>query len=101
MKIVAMRGGRAFDFGGTRIEVISPPSDYVPADSPKNNDSLALRIGYGRRSFLLTGDMEKPMEGLLLAENANLRSDVLKVGHHGSKTSTIAPFLDAVSPLSR
>ena len=93
-----MRSGKAFDFGGTRIEVLSPPSDYVPADSPKNNDSLALRVTYGRRSFLLTGDMEKPMEIQALADGEPLQADILKVGHHGSNTSTIGPFLDAVSP---
>jgi competence protein ComEC len=47
---------------------------------------------------LLTGDMERPMEALLLRENADVHADVLKVGHHGSKTSTIQPFLDAVAP---
>ncbi len=99
VKIVAMRSGRTFHFGGTRIEVISPPSGYVPADSPKNNDSLALRITYGRRSFLLTGDMEKPMEARALAGGEPLRADVLKVGHHGSNTSSAGPFLDAVSPI--
>jgi competence protein ComEC len=98
VKIVAMRSGKVFDFGGTRIDVVSPPSDYVPSDSPKNNDSLAVRITYGRRSFLLTGDMEKPMEARALADGQPLRADVLKVGHHGSNTSSSDPFLDAVSP---
>jgi competence protein ComEC len=97
--IVSMRSGKAFDFGGTRIEVVSPPSDYISADSPKNDDSLALRITYGRRSFLLTGDMEKPMESRALADGEPLRADVLKVGHHGSNTSSSDPFLDAVSPI--
>ena len=98
VNIVAMQSGRAIQFGGARIEILSPPPDYVPASSPKNNDSLAMRITYRERSFLLTGDMEKPMEVRALAEGAPLRADVLKVGHHGSNTSSIAPFLDAVSP---
>ncbi|MGA3186022.1 MAG: DNA internalization-related competence protein ComEC/Rec2 [Bryobacteraceae bacterium] len=87
----------AFDFSGARIEILSPPRNFAPLKSG-NNDSLAFRIQFGSRSFLLTGDMEKPMEGRLLSEHADLQADVLKVGHHGSKTSTIQPFLDAVSP---
>jgi competence protein ComEC len=87
----------AFDFSGARIEVLSPPVDFLPSKAG-NNDSLALNIHFGARSFLLTGDMEKPMEGILLSRGADIHADVLKVGHHGSKTSTIQPFLDAVSP---
>jgi len=99
VKILALAAGRAFDFGGARVEVISPPAGYVPADSPTNNDSLALRITYGQRSLLLTGDMERPMERGALAGPEPLRADILKVGHHGSNTSTTDPFLDAVSPV--
>jgi competence protein ComEC len=87
----------AFDFSGASIQILSPPEDFQPTKAI-NNDSLAFRITYGLRSFLLTGDMEKPMEARLLSLSADLHSDVLKVGHHGSKTSTIQPFLDAVSP---
>jgi len=93
----AMRASAPFDFGGARIEILSPPLDYS-AKQPGNNDSLAFRITYGTRSFLLTGDMERPREEQLLSDGKTLHADVLKVGHHGSRTSTTQPFLDAVSP---
>ena len=99
VNIVPMSSGRILEFGGTTIEVLSPPADYVAGASPRNNDSLALRITYGSRSFLLTGDMEKPMEFGALASGENLRADVLKVGHHGSNTSSTDSFLDAVAPV--
>ena len=63
-----------------------------------NNESLAFRIGYGAHHFLLTGDMERPMEARLLAGGRDLQADVLKVGHHGSHTSSTAAFLASVSP---
>jgi competence protein ComEC len=85
------------DYGGARLEVLSPPAGFSPA-KPGNNDSLALRITYGADSFLLTGDLESPMERLLLSAGRPLHADVLKVGHHGSKTSTSPDFLDAVAP---
>jgi competence protein ComEC len=84
-------------YGGASVEVLSPPPGFSPA-KPGNNDSLALRITYGANSFLLTGDLESPMERLLLADGRPLHADVLKVGHHGSRTSTSPDFLDAVSP---
>jgi competence protein ComEC len=99
VKIVALTSGRSFDFGGAHIDVISPPADYVPSASPMNNDSLGLRITYRQRSLLLTGDMEKPMERRALIDGEQLRADILKVGHHGSNTSSIDPFLDAVAPV--
>ena len=96
--VVGMRSGRSFDFGGARVDIISPPADYVAGESPANNDSLGMRISYGDRSFLLTGDMEKAMELRALEGGELLRADVLKVAHHGSNTSSVGPFLDAVSP---
>jgi competence protein ComEC len=93
----ARKAAEAFDFAGARIEVLSPPEGYV-SERPGNNDSLAFRIVYGANSFLLTGDLEAVMERRLLSDGYPLHADVLKVGHHGSKTSTSQAFLDAVAP---
>jgi competence protein ComEC len=86
------------EFGGARVEVLSPPADYEPSETARNNDSLALRLRFGARTFLLTGDMEKQMEARL-AESGRLGAlDVLKVGHHGSRTSSTPEFLEAANP---
>ena len=95
--MIPKRASPPFQFSGATLQVLSPPADYI-GHPPGNNDSLALRVTFGERSFLLTGDMERPMETRLLADGRMLRSDVLKVGHHGSKTSTTQPFLDSVAP---
>jgi competence protein ComEC len=95
--VISRHAAPAFDYAGARVEVLSPPAGYAAA-KPGNNDSLALRIAYGENSFLLTGDMEVPMERRLLEDGRLAHADVLKVGHHGSKTSTSPAFLEAVSP---
>ena len=82
---------------GAILEVLAPVGGYS-AEKVGNNDSLVLRISYGSRSFLLTGDMERGIESQLLASGTNLHADVLKVGHHGSRTSSTPAFLEAVSP---
>ncbi len=98
VEVVPMRQGNGFGFGGAHVEVLAPVTDYQVSATPTNNDSLVMRISFRKISFLLTGDMEKPIEEELLANGAGLKADVLKVGHHGSKTSTTEPFLDAVHP---
>jgi len=85
------------ELSGAVLEVLAPADDYI-SKTAGNNDSLVLRISYGSRSFLLTGDMERPIETRLLASGTNLHADVLKVGHHGSRTSSTQAFLEAVSP---
>lgn len=98
VRISSLHGGQGFDFGGVRIEVLAPATDYAPADAPKNNDSLVMRLAYGKHSFLLTGDMEKQVEARLFSEGKLTHADVLKVPHHGSKTSSSEFFLDEVRP---
>ena len=99
VKIVPMHDPRRFAFGGAEIEVLAPPADYVPTDIPRNNDSLVLRVGYGRNGFLLLGDAERPIERDMLAEGEIRRTDVLKVAHHGSRTSSTEDFVSAVQPV--
>ena len=66
VRVREMRAAAPFDLSGAQIEVLSPPPDYA-APKPGNNDSLALRVSYGSQSFLLTGDMERPMEAMLIS----------------------------------
>ena len=63
-----------------------------------NDSSIVLKITYGNTSFLFTGDAEIPSEQYLLNNNADIKANVLKVGHHGSSTSTSKEFLEEVNP---
>ncbi len=90
------RGDR-FEIDGVGIEILWP--DPASERLSDNDRSLVLRLSYGRRSILLTGDIEARSETRLAEIGAGLRADVLKTPHHGSKTSTTTPFLDAVRPL--
>jgi len=82
---------------GVDLEVLSPPADWAPRHV-SNNDSIVLRLGYGSRHILLPGDVEERMERRLVTDGEPLTSDVLKVAHHGSQTSSTAAFLKQVSP---
>ena len=93
-----MQRGPPFAFGGTTLQVLAPGPGYTPDTTPKNDDSLVMRIRFGSTSFLLTGDMEKKIEHDLAYAGLLEHDDVLKVGHHGSRTSSTPQFLDLERP---
>src|SRR6202023_2451997 len=82
------------DWGATKIRVLSPPADWQPKSKRKNDDSLAILIGYGDTRALLAGDLEKRMERFVAKDSP--KADLLKVAHHGSATSTTPELLAAV-----
>lgn len=86
--------GTVWQLGSATITLLGPVAQY----SETNDTSLVLRVDYGSTSFLLTGDMEADAERDLVNSGANLKADVLQVGHHGSSTSTSYIFLNAVLP---
>lgn len=86
--------GDTFSLGNAEVTVIAVNS--VPDDT--NNTSIVLRIVYGDTSFLFTGDAEEEAEEVILQSGQDIQSTVLKVGHHGSRTSTSETFLDTVNP---
>ena len=84
---------------GVRLEVLGPRDRLLRGTSSDVNDaSVILRLAYGEVSFLLTGDASQEAESDLVARKAPIDSDVLKVAHHGSRTSSSPDFIRQVSP---
>ncbi len=94
-----LHAGQAFPWSDLRATVLAPESPYANPGAPINNDSLVLRLDYDRASVLLEGDAEAPSEEAMLANHRVQPTTLLKVGHHGSHTSTTPSFLAAVSPV--
>ena len=81
------------------LEVLNPPLPLLSGTSSDlNNNSIALRLTYGEASALLMADLFTEAEYALLDTSVDLSADVLKVGHHGSSTSTSPELLAAVTP---
>ena len=92
------RAGEAFAWGAERVEVLAPFAEYANAGAPKNDDSLVLRVELGRGSVLLEGDAEGPSERAMVAGGRVRPVTLLKVGHHGSRSSTTDDFFRAARP---
>ncbi len=91
------RGDRITFDDGVILDILFPPDSKIFPDS--NTSSLILKVSYGDNSFILTGDAPKKVENLLaLFDSSLLKAQVLKLGHHGSKTSSSFYFLHMVNP---
>jgi competence protein ComEC len=90
-----IQAGDTIRFGEVEVNVLWPP---VGGDTSTNNDSVVLRVHFGQRSILLTGDVEKAAERSLLISQQELKADVVKVPHHGSRTSSTDSFVFATKP---
>lgn len=95
-EIVDYDAGDKLELGELHLEFLGPVKEF----NDKNEDSIVVRVDFGKNSILMTGDAEEGAEAELLKTYsvAELDCDVLKVGHHGSSSSTTERFLDAVSP---
>ena len=96
LSITPGRGGMTIlDDDGIKLEFLAPNADSY---ADLNSYSIVAKLTCGQKSFLFTGDAESDSEEEMLHAGYDLRSDVLKCGHHGSSTSTSAAFLQAVQP---
>lgn len=101
VRVIAAREGQNIDMGrGVTLDILAPFENFVAASSPGAHDAMVVsRLKHGNNSILLMGDAERSIEyRLLWGVPGALDSDMLKIGHHGSKTSTSEEFLQAVSP---
>ncbi|HUQ31636.1 MAG TPA: ComEC/Rec2 family competence protein [Pyrinomonadaceae bacterium] len=90
--------GDTFRFGAVEIMTLWPTRSADQAAPSGNNDSVTLRVSFGNRVFLLTGDIEQEAEGALTGSETPLQCDVVKVAHHGSRTSSTDTFVKAAHP---
>jgi competence protein ComEC len=103
---IVLNGPAAATIDGVTLELLHPPPTFHPhmqgrrsgENAGENNCSLVVKLTYGTISFLFTGDIEQEAERSLLQSGQNLRATILKVPHHGSLTSSSAPFLRAIDP---
>jgi competence protein ComEC len=87
--------GDVLTFGDVKVEILYPETGDSPEAVSDNNHSVVLRVIYGSKKFLLTGDIERETEIILLQNPFYLQADIVKVPHHGSRTSSTEAFINA------
>lgn len=95
LKITSPNPGDEYNLGSAKFKVLAPNSSSY---KDLNDYSVVTRLTFGETSFLFTGDAESVSENEILSKGFNIKSDVLKIGHHGSNSSTSQAFLDKVAP---
>ena len=101
VQILYARRGQVYDLGrgdagSTTLSILFP--DHDPSGLESNMSSIVARLVYGESEYMLTGDSPQEIEEYLVSIGTSLESDVLKAGHHGSKTSSAESFVSAVAP---
>ena len=94
MSAVPPKNGNSYDLGRAKFTIVSTNKSYEGT----NNNSICVRLVYGERSFLFTGDAEKEAEADMIRGGQKIKSDVYMVAHHGSNTGSTEEFLNAVNP---
>lgn len=95
LKITKPKIGETYELGGASFIIVAPNDDYK---DELNNWSVGIKLTHKDTSFVMCGDAEKEAEEDILANGIDIQGDVLKLGHHGSSTSSIKEFIDAVDP---
>lgn len=96
-EVVSARRGMVYDLGGgAMLSILFPERD--PSQLPSNTSSIIARLEYGEHAFLFTGDAPRSIEEYLVNAGAIAESEVVKVGHHGSRTSTSKALIEAAAP---
>jgi competence protein ComEC len=96
VRLIPHSRGDSFDFGSVHVRVLNPQPGWPARNPAQDDESLVLRMQYGATSVLLVGDSHKRVEKFMVDESP--QADFLKVGHHGSATSSFPEFLKAVNP---
>lgn len=94
LKISSPQVGNNYELGQCKFTILNPNKEYENI----NDNSIVIKLTHGEKSFLFTGDAEGTSEMEMVNSNLDLKADVLKLGHHGSKTSTVTNFLNKVNP---
>lgn len=100
IQIIYVRSGDEIRIKDLAFKILHPKSkENQISENPLNNNAIVCMVKYKNRRILFTGDIEKVAENEMVKEYTNgLKADILKVGHHGSKTSTTKEFLDLINP---